>query len=144
MNPNPFFILNINYFILNIIIILLSIIIPQVTVVVLCGHWGNHLHWRSSLHPDNSQLIYFFSGGTVFFSHRKQKIHLLSPCFLSSLLDRKQRIHLSSSYFLVFFVSALHHGYCSVSALHHRYCSYFLPCSFFTAYTVRQFGCPLV
>ena len=54
---------------------------------------------------------------------------------LSSLLDRKQKIHLSLSYYLVFFVSALHHrycfvsalhhGYCSVSALHHGYCSYF-------------------
>ena len=50
--------------------------------------------------------------------------------------------------FLVFFVSALHHGhcsisalyhvYCSVSVLHHVYCSSFLPCSFFTTYTVRH------
>ena len=57
---------------------------------------------------------------------------------------RKWRIHLSSSYFLVFVISALHHIYCSVSALHHRYCSYFLPCSFFTADTVRKFQCPPV
>ena len=31
-----------------------------------------------------------------------------------------------------------------VSALHHRYCFLLVPCSFFTMYTVRQFGCPLV
>ena len=58
---------------------------------------------------------------------------------MSSLLDRKHKIHPSSSYFLVFFVPALHHiycfklcttGYCSVSALHHVYSSHLLPCSF--------------
>ena len=44
--PYPFYI--------NIIIILFSTIIPQMIVIVLCGHWNNHLHWHSSLHPDNS------------------------------------------------------------------------------------------
>ena len=119
------------------------------------GHWGNHLYWHSSLHLENSQLIYSAVAVPSSFSDRIHKIHLLSSYSLSSLLDRKHRIHLSSSYFLVFFVpapcyvcctvlvlhhrycsvsalhhgycsvSAMHHGYCSVSALHHGYCSYF-------------------
>ena len=36
------------------IIILFSIIIVQMTVVVSCGHWGNHLHGYSSIHLDDS------------------------------------------------------------------------------------------
>ena len=70
MHPIPF--------ILNIIIILFSIIIPQMTVIVLCGYWDNHLHWHSSLHPDNSQLIYFVVGYCSSFSDRKQNHQYMS------------------------------------------------------------------
>ena len=36
------------------IIISFSIIILQMTVLVSCGHWGNHLHLYSSIHPEDS------------------------------------------------------------------------------------------
>ena len=84
----------------NIIIILFSIIILQITVIVLCGTWDNCLHWHCSLHPDNSQLIYFLVGYCSYFSDRKQKIHLSLSCFFSSLLDRKHRIDPLSFCFL--------------------------------------------
>ena len=68
------------------IIILFSIIIFQMTVVVLCGHWGNHLHWYSSTCLDDSWLIYCFNGVLFFFFQIWcKKIHLLSSCFLSPL-----------------------------------------------------------
>ena len=71
-------------FILNIIIILFSIIIPQITVIVACGHWDNHLHWHSSLYPDNSQLIYCVVGYCSFFQIGSKKfiLHHLASCLL--------------------------------------------------------------
>ena len=102
------------------IIILFSIIIPQMSVVVLVDTGAFIYIGVSSLHLDNSQLIYLALGYHSSFSDRRHKIHLLSSDSMSSLLDRKHRIHPSSSYFLLFFVPALHHVYCSR----------LLPCSF--------------
>ena len=88
------------------IIISFSIIILQMTVVVSCGHWGNHLHWYSSVHLDKSWVMYCFSGILFFYWDRMQK----NPSFIVLLL-------------VSFFVAALHHVYNSVLALHHAYCS---------------------
>ena len=125
MHPIPF--------LLNTIIILFSIIIPQMTVIVLCGHWGNHLHWCSSLHPDNSQLIYFLVGVLSSFSYRKQKINLSSSCFLSSLFQ------LCTMYTVLFQL-------CTMYTVLFQLCTMdtvliFFLAAFFTADTVRQFGC---
>ena len=129
-------------FILNIIIILFSIIVPQVTVVVSCGHWDNYLHCHFSLHPDNSQLIFFSVGYRSSVSGRKQKNHLyhLAPCCLCFI----------SASQILYSVSALHHVYCSVSALHHVYFFISAPCILFFFSLLQLFhyiyceaiGCP--
>ena len=54
------------FYIFN-IIISYSIIILQMTVVVSCGHWGNHLYGYSSIHVDDSWLTYCFNGVLFFF-----------------------------------------------------------------------------
>ena len=45
------------------IIISFSIIISQMTVIVLCRHWGNHLHLYSSIHLYDCWVIHFLNGG---------------------------------------------------------------------------------
>ena len=54
------------------------------TVIVLYGHWDNHLHWHSSLYPDNSQLIYLLVGYSLFFQIGSKNFifHHLASCLL--------------------------------------------------------------
>ena len=96
------------------------------TVVVSCGHWDNHLHWCSSLHPDNSQLIYFFLWGTVLLFQigcKKFIFHCLAPCLLWFSSAPQILFCFSSVSCILYSVLALHHVFCSVSALCHVYCS---------------------
>ena len=120
MHPIPFYI--------N-IIISFSFIILQMTVIVSCGHWGNHLHWYSSIHPGDSQLIYCWVGYCSSFSDRMHKFifHCLTsclPCFssvpcvqfgISSVPCVLFCFKLCTIYTPLFYV--LHHGYSSVLSI---------------------------
>ena len=82
-------------FLLN-IIILFSIIIFQMTVIVSCRHWGNHLHLYSSIH---------------LFQVKCKGFCLLLLHFLSSWVSAAPHISIISAACILCCIKCFHHGY---------------------------------
>ena len=93
------------YYIFN-IIISFPIIILQMTVIVLCGHWGNHMHEYSSIHLYDCWVIHCLNSVLFFFFQIEHK-KLISCCH-TSCPPVFQLYHICN------WVSSLHNAYCAV------------------------------